>query len=100
MRRAHQAAASGRGLPIAVITATVYLGAMEIRWLEDFLSLVETRNFSRSAEARYTTQPAFSRRIKSLEEWVGAAHKSSTERRRVQSKMRAATFSRSWHPAI
>lgn len=45
---------------------------MESRWLEDFLSLVDTRNFSRSAEARYTTQPAFSRRIKSLEEWVGA----------------------------
>ncbi len=45
---------------------------MEIRWLEDFLSLVDTRNFSRSAEARYTTQPAFSRRIKSLEEWLGA----------------------------
>lgn len=45
--------------------------AMEIRWLEDFLSLVDTRNFSRSAEARYTTQPAFSRRIKSLEEWIG-----------------------------
>lgn len=49
-----------------------YLIDMEIRWLEDFLSLVDTRNFSRSAEARYTTQPAFSRRIKSLEEWVGA----------------------------
>lgn len=45
---------------------------MESRWLEDFLSLVDTRNFSRSANARYTTQPAFSRRIKSLEEWVGA----------------------------
>lgn len=45
---------------------------MEIRWLEDFLSLVDARNFSRSAEARYTTQPAFSRRIKSLEDWVGA----------------------------
>lgn len=45
---------------------------MESRWLEDFLSLVDTRNFSRSAEARYTTQPAFSRRIKSLEEWIGA----------------------------
>jgi len=44
---------------------------MEMRWLEDFLSLVDTRNFSRSAEARFTTQPAFSRRIKSLEEWVG-----------------------------
>ena len=36
---------------------------MESRWLEDFLSLVDTRNFSRSAQARYTTQPAFSRRI-------------------------------------
>lgn len=45
---------------------------MESRWLEDFLSLVDTRNFSRSAEARFTTQPAFSRRIKNLEEWVGA----------------------------
>lgn len=45
---------------------------MESRWLEDFLSLVDTRNFSRSAESRYTTQPAFSRRIKSLEDWVGA----------------------------
>lgn len=45
---------------------------MESRWLEDFLSLVDTRNFSRSAQVRHTTQPAFSRRIKSLEEWVGA----------------------------
>ena len=45
---------------------------MEIRWLEDFLSLVDTRNFSRSAEARYTTQPACSRRIQSLEEGRGA----------------------------
>jgi DNA-binding transcriptional LysR family regulator len=45
---------------------------MELKWLEDFLSLAETRNFSRSAELRYTTQPAFSRRIKALEDWVGA----------------------------
>ena len=45
---------------------------MEIKWLEDFLCLVDTRNFSRSAEVRATTQPAFSRRIKGLEEWVGA----------------------------
>ncbi|MEO3427439.1 LysR family transcriptional regulator [Pelagibius sp. CAU 1746] len=45
---------------------------MEIKWLEDFLSLVDTRNFSRSAEERFTTQPAFSRRIKGLEEWLGA----------------------------
>lgn len=46
---------------------------MEMKWLEDFLSLVDTRNFTRSAELRFTTQPAFSRRIKSLEEWVGTA---------------------------
>lgn len=46
---------------------------MDIRWLEDFLSLVDTRNFTRSAKLRFTTQPAFSRRIKGLEEWVGAS---------------------------
>jgi LysR family transcriptional regulator, hypochlorite-specific transcription factor HypT len=45
---------------------------MELKWLEDFLSLAETRNFSRSAELRFTTQPAFSRRIRALEDWVGA----------------------------
>ncbi|MDP3519664.1 MAG: LysR substrate-binding domain-containing protein [Hydrogenophaga sp.] len=44
---------------------------MELKWLEDFLSLVDTRNFTRSAELRFTTQPAFSRRIRSLEEWIG-----------------------------
>lgn len=45
---------------------------MEIKWLEDFLSLVETRSFSRSAEQRNVTQPAFSRRIRALETWLGA----------------------------
>ncbi len=45
---------------------------MEIKWLLDFQSLAETHNFSRSADARATTQPAFSRRIKALEHWVGA----------------------------
>ena len=45
---------------------------MEVKWLEDFLCLVDTRNFSRSADKRATTQPAFSRRIKALEEWIGA----------------------------
>lgn len=48
------------------------LVGMELKWLEDFLMLVDTGNFSRSAELRFTTQPAFSRRIKALEEWVGA----------------------------
>lgn len=45
---------------------------MEIKWLEDFLSLAETRSFSRSAESRHVSQPAFSRRIKALEAWLGA----------------------------
>jgi LysR family transcriptional regulator, hypochlorite-specific transcription factor HypT len=45
---------------------------MEIKWLLDFQSLAETQNFSRSAEARATTQPAFSRRIRALEQWLGA----------------------------
>lgn len=45
---------------------------METKWLEDFISLSETRSFSRSAELRHVTQPAFSRRIQSLEAWLGA----------------------------
>lgn len=45
---------------------------MEIKWLEDFLSLAETGSFSRSAELRHVTQPAFSRRIRALENWIGA----------------------------
>lgn len=44
---------------------------MELKWLEDFLSLAETRSFSRSAELRYVTQSTFSRRIKALELWIG-----------------------------
>ena len=44
---------------------------MELKWLEDFLSLAETRSFSRSAQERRVTQPAFSRRIRSLEVWLG-----------------------------
>ncbi|HRI93251.1 LysR substrate-binding domain-containing protein [Accumulibacter sp.] len=45
---------------------------MELNWLEDFLTLSITRNFSRAAELRNVTQPAFSRRIRNLEYWVGA----------------------------
>jgi LysR family transcriptional regulator, hypochlorite-specific transcription factor HypT len=44
---------------------------MELNWLEDFRALAEHRNFSRAAEARHVTQPAFSRRIRALEAWVG-----------------------------
>ncbi|PRC91626.1 LysR family transcriptional regulator [Solimicrobium silvestre] len=45
---------------------------MDTKWLEDFISLAETHSFSRSAELRHVTQPAFSRRIQSLEAWLGA----------------------------
>jgi DNA-binding transcriptional LysR family regulator len=46
---------------------------MDIRWLEDFLALASLRNFTRAAEFRNLSQAAFSRRIQSLEHWVGTA---------------------------
>ena len=46
---------------------------MELKWLEDFLSLADSGSFSRSAEQRHVSQPAFSRRIRALEAWLGAA---------------------------
>lgn len=39
---------------------------MEMAWLEDFGALIRAGNFSRAAAARCVTQPAFSRRIRSL----------------------------------
>ena len=47
------------------------LQRVETKWLEDFVSLAETRSFSRSAQLRHVTQPAFSRRIQALEAWAG-----------------------------
>jgi DNA-binding transcriptional LysR family regulator len=44
---------------------------VELNWLEDYLELCRAGNFSRAAEARNLTQPAFSRRIRTLEEWAG-----------------------------
>lgn len=44
---------------------------MNLSWLEDFLALAASGNFSRAAEERHMTQPAFSRRIRALEEWLG-----------------------------
>ena len=43
---------------------------MELAWLEDFAALARTANFSRAAAERAVSQPAFSRRIKILEEWL------------------------------
>jgi DNA-binding transcriptional LysR family regulator len=45
---------------------------MDVKWIEDFLALAQSRSFSRAAEARNVTQPAFSRRIRALEKWLGA----------------------------
>ncbi|PVZ20557.1 MULTISPECIES: LysR substrate-binding domain-containing protein [unclassified Pseudomonas] len=44
---------------------------MQIKWLDDLQAIAELKNFSRAAEARCITQSALSRRIRSLEEWVG-----------------------------
>lgn len=45
---------------------------MDIKWIEDFLCLAESRSFSRAAAERHITQPAFSRRIQALESWLGS----------------------------
>jgi DNA-binding transcriptional LysR family regulator len=44
---------------------------MEIGWLEDFLALRELGSFTAAAERRNVSQSAFSRRIQSLEDWLG-----------------------------
>ncbi len=44
---------------------------MDIRWIEDFLTVAEMGNFRRAAQRRLLSQPGLSRRIKALENWVG-----------------------------
>ncbi|QLF93942.1 LysR family transcriptional regulator [Pseudomonas sp. ABC1] len=44
---------------------------LETKWLEDFVALASTRSFSQAAARRFVTQPAFSRRIRSLENTLG-----------------------------
>ena len=44
---------------------------MDLNWLQDFVCLARTLNFTRAANERNITQPAFSRRIKALENWIG-----------------------------
>jgi len=44
---------------------------MNLRWLKDFVAVAEFGSFSKAADARAITQPAMSRHIKGLEEWVG-----------------------------
>lgn len=45
---------------------------MDIDGIADFVALAEYGSFSKAAQTRFVTQPAFSRRIKTLEEQLGA----------------------------
>ncbi len=44
---------------------------MDMQWLDDVLTLLEEGNMTRAADRRNITQPAFSRRIRSFEDWLG-----------------------------
>lgn len=46
---------------------------MNLSWVRDLEHLALTGNFSRAAKLSHLSQPALSRRIKALEEWVGAS---------------------------
>lgn len=60
---------------------------MQTAWLEDLIALAATRSFSAAAERRHLTQPAFGRRITSLEQWAGTT---LVERRRAPVALTAA----------
>lgn len=45
--------------------------AVQLKWLEDFVALADTRSYTRAAELRHVTQPAFGRRIRALQTWAG-----------------------------
>ncbi|MEM9061594.1 MAG: LysR family transcriptional regulator [Pseudomonadota bacterium] len=46
---------------------------MDFNWFHDLGHLARTGHFSRAAEMSNISQPAFSRRIKALEDWAGVA---------------------------
>lgn len=45
---------------------------MDLRWLEDLVALAEAGSITRAAALRNITQPAFTRRIQQIEQWLGA----------------------------
>jgi DNA-binding transcriptional LysR family regulator len=45
---------------------------MMLDWLHDLIAIVETGTYAAASRVRHVTQPALSRRIQALEEWVGA----------------------------
>jgi DNA-binding transcriptional LysR family regulator len=44
---------------------------MELKWLEDFVCLADIGSFWKASEMRHVSQPALSRRIRALEDWLG-----------------------------
>ena len=46
---------------------------MDVKWLDDALALLEEGNMTRAAARRNITRPAFSRRIRSFEDWLGTS---------------------------
>lgn len=44
---------------------------MRLDWIEDILAVLHAGSLNRAAELRHLTQPAFSRRIQAIEEYVG-----------------------------
>lgn len=46
---------------------------MDLLWFRDLSNLARTGHFSRAAEISNVSQPAFSRRIKAVEAWVGVS---------------------------
>ena len=48
---------------------------MRLDWLDDLLAVLEQGSLSRAAESRQLTQPAFSRRIKAIEDYLRSSEK-------------------------
>lgn len=44
---------------------------LRLEWIEDLLAVMDNGSLSRAAQKRLLTQPAFSRRIRSIEDYVG-----------------------------
>ncbi len=44
---------------------------MRLEWIEDIIAVLRAGSLNRAAEQRFLTQPAFSRRIKSIEDYIG-----------------------------
>lgn len=44
---------------------------MRLEWIEDIIAVLHAGSLNRAADLRHLTQPAFSRRIQSIEEYVG-----------------------------